>query len=96
MPKAAKEAKLELQTHLLRLTAGQQPLAGPIRFDYTFVRAIKRDHRKDGDGDNYEKWLWDSANGILFVDDKQIVEWHGRIVEDETARVELVVREALR
>ena len=91
MPKAAKEAKMELQTHLIRLTAGLPPMEGPVRFDYTFFRAIKRDNRKNGDGDNYEKWLWDSAIGILFVDDRQITKWSGEIDEAEVARVDLTL-----
>jgi Holliday junction resolvase RusA-like endonuclease len=93
VPKEARERRMELQTHFLRLTVGQKPLEGPIALEIGLFRAKKRDHRKDGDGDNYEKAILDAGNGVLWVDDRQVVDCHWFFDEDEEGRIELIVKE---
>ena len=94
MPKAAREARLELQTHLIRLTAGQPLLEGPLAVEIGFFRPKKRDRRKDGDLDNYLKGFLDAGNAVLWVDDRQIVDLHGFLDdESENGRVEVTVGE---
>jgi Holliday junction resolvase RusA-like endonuclease len=29
------------------------------------------------DGDNYEKLVWDGCKGVIWLDDKQVTDWHG-------------------
>ncbi len=93
VPKSAREARLELQAHMLRLTVGQKPLEGQIALEMGLFRPSKRDHRKDGDIDNYQKAVLDAGNGVLWVDDRQIVDLHAWFDEDEEGRVELTVGE---
>ena len=94
VPQEAREARLLFQGHLLRLNRAALPLEGPLAVEIGLFRPEKRDRRKDGDGDNYEKFIFDAANGIIWADDRQVVECHWRIVESEIGRVELSVREA--
>ena len=93
MPKEARQARLELQAHMIRLTAGQPLIEGPIALEIGLFRAKKRDHRKDGDIDNYQKAILDAGNAVLWVDDRQIVDLHAWFDEDEEPRVELTVGE---
>lgn len=100
LPKEAKEARLEFQTHLLRLTVGHKPLEGPIALEIGLFRPPKgrgtegASKRHLADGDNYEKFILDASNGILWVDDRQVVDCHWFIEEVESeGRVELVVGE---
>jgi len=61
------------------------PLEGPLSATLTFVFASKKKHRiyktTKPDCDNLAKGLLDSLNGLLYVDDNQIVsltvtKWH--------------------
>ncbi len=92
-PKEAKTRTAELQMHLIRLTAGQPLLTGPIAVEIGLLRAKKRDRRRDGDGDNYEKWILDACTGTLWADDRQVVDCHWWIDEADEGRVELTVGE---
>lgn len=97
LPREAKEARLEFQAHLLKLTVGQRPLEGEIAVIMGFFRPPKgagtqgRSKRHLADGDNYEKFVLDACNGILWVDDRQVVDCHWWFAEDELGRVELTV-----
>jgi len=93
VPKEARELRMELQTHFLRLTVGQKPLEGQIAIEMGLFRPIKRDHRKDGDLDNYMKAILDAGNGVLWVDDRQVVDLHGWFDEDDEPHIELKVGE---
>lgn len=74
------------------------PLKGPIRIEVIFKMPLpyrfNKAQREDAlqglivpvskpDGDNLEKALWDAMNGLLWVDDKQIADWHGRKIYSE-------------
>ena len=52
-----------------------------------------RDIRRDGDIDNYLKAILDSGNGVLWIDDAQVVDLHGWFDESVDPRVELVIGE---
>ena len=67
-------------------------LEGPLAVEMLFVLAAKRDRRKDGDADNLVKFVWDAANGTIWVDDRQVKKWSGEIVEEEVGRIEFSVR----
>ena len=126
VPKEARAARLEFQSHLVRLTAGQKALQGPLAVEIAFVQPprptkegactycarmyvdlpahMARKHpdhpaktpktrRKEGDGDNFEKFVLDACNGLIWEDDRQIVSCHWWFEEDLAPRVELTVGE---
>lgn len=51
----------------------------PFRGDCTVVAEIAGDRRSDLD--NRIKLLADALNGIIYLDDKQIVEWNARLIK---------------
>ncbi len=62
----------------------------PVKVTMHWYRSAKR-----GDLDNRTKIVADSLNGVLWVDDKQIVEWHlYRHDAPKHGRVELLVERA--
>src|SRR6056297_1291120 len=48
---------------------------------------------RDGDIDNYCKSILDSANKILFLDDRQVVELHANKIKSKDERVEIKIYE---
>jgi Holliday junction resolvase RusA-like endonuclease len=99
MPKEYQAHQMALQAHLQVATTGgwnehpahatPRPLLGPLAVTMRFVRPAVRDHRKDGDWDNYAKLVCDAANGILWKDDRQIVEAHVFVTEGQEGCIEL-------
>lgn len=66
----------------------KSPQAGPIGVVMQFYRP-----RKVGDLDNYIKVLFDSLNGIVWVDDSQIITLSANRHDDKTnPRVEIEIR----
>ncbi len=73
-----RDAAAELEFEI-RYQYSEKPLTGPLRVDVQayFVRAKSNKdihHIKRPDLDNLEKFIWDVCNGILWIDDCQIVE----------------------
>lgn len=52
-----------------------------------------RDLRKDGDGDNYEKFVLDACTSVLWVDDRQVISCSWELDEATTPGVWLTVQE---
>lgn len=76
-----------LKARLKRPTFGE---GVPLKVTLTWYRA-----RKSGDLDNRTKVAADALNGLVWVDDKQIVEWHlYRVDGQRPGRMELVVERA--
>jgi Holliday junction resolvase RusA-like endonuclease len=70
--------------------AGRAPLEGPVAVELRFYRRTA--HRADGD--NLEKSALDAMNGIVFLDDAQVVECHRyKALDRERPRVEVRVWE---
>ncbi len=66
-----------------------EPLCGTVAVEFTVFRP-----RRAGDLDNYQKVMFDALNGLLWNDDKQVVEIHGYLADDKNnPRVELLVYE---
>ena len=64
-----------------------EPLTGPVTLTVTWFRKIRR-----GDLDNRLKVLLDAMNGVLYVDDDQVVEIHAFRKDDRlNPRVEVEV-----
>lgn len=83
----------EVQAHLMLGTRGRPVILGPVSVTLRFVLSERRDRRKDGDLDNLCKLVLDSCNGVLWKDDRQVVELHAYCTEAERGRVELSVEE---
>lgn len=66
-----------------------KPLESDLEVKMVFY--VKGRH---GDGDNLSKSIWDSLNGIAWIDDRQIVKWSGEIVKDSNERTEIVIDNA--
>lgn len=79
--------KNKIKTYLLSL--GKKPRSGPLRVSIFFFMAIPKatskkkrkemiandiTHTKKPDLDNLVKFIFDNCNGILFNDDRQIIE----------------------
>lgn len=70
---------------LLKAAGITEPTSGEVRLRVCLYRPAKR-----GDLDNFLKILIDSLNGILYVDDAQVVEIHALRFEDKNnPRVEI-------
>jgi len=59
----------ELQAALLEARVMRAPVAGPIALGLEFWRSSRR----RCDLDNLVKGIWDAGNGVLWVDDSQII-----------------------
>jgi len=70
MRAAKAHARASLQA--AALAARWQPATGPVRLTLAFVRNRKPDAVPDGD--NLAKMVMDSGNGILWDDDRRVVE----------------------
>lgn len=92
-PAWLKAYREEVQAHIMLGTRGHVPYTGPLKVGMVFTRSEKRDRRKDGDFDNYEKLLADCCNGLVWKDDRQVREWTGRIIESERPCIWLQVRD---
>jgi Holliday junction resolvase RusA-like endonuclease len=99
------------QVHMAEAMAGREPLTGDLELRVRGVwecpRSMhrKRDPREAGwfqgrkDADNVAKAVQDAGNGVLWVDDRQVVrlvveKWRG--AQGEAPRVEIEVREVER
>jgi len=70
---AEDDARWWLRVGMNRIGAAV-PFAGPLAVDLTFIPA---DNRRV-DLDNLVKLIWDAANGVVWVDDCQVIDLHAR------------------
>ncbi len=74
-PERTKAAERAAQAQMMDAMLGQDPATTTLGLAVEFHCATKR----ATDGDNMLKLVTDAANGIVFADDSQIVEWYCRI-----------------
>ena len=81
-PKKTKDAETYIKKQVQRMYRGE-PLKGPLTFyAYFIIRPPKKPKSEMpisgniADTDNYVKLLLDALNGLLFDDDKQVVQIH--------------------
>lgn len=68
---------------------GARPVRGEIAVTATYYRPRRR-----GDIDGVQKALFDALNGVAWIDDEQIVDFHAKRREDKrNPRVEIEIRE---
>lgn len=75
LPKRSKKFHEDF-TLMLRAAFHEQPFTEPLCVDIHFFKPVKPTAKKYGDIDNLEKAVLDACNGILWLDDSQIVELH--------------------
>ncbi|MBQ7704489.1 MAG: RusA family crossover junction endodeoxyribonuclease [Selenomonadaceae bacterium] len=71
--KRSQQFRKDFQT-LLRAAFHGTPLSEPLSVTLHFYKPIKTTARTYGDIDNLVKAVFDACNGILWLDDRQIVE----------------------
>lgn len=109
-PKDTREEETRIRKHVSRYMDGKAPLEAPLKVDIVFYLPIPksyspRDHKqalaglllpaKRPDSDNYEKLLLDACNGLLYVDDGQIVDTHHRKLYSAEPRTEIALEEII-
>lgn len=72
-------ARYKLKVQMCARTAGVRKLAGDVVLSCWFYVADRR--RRDAD--NLQKIIQDALNGVAFIDDSQIREWHGAMDTDK-------------
>ena len=66
-----------------------EPLRGDVAVNFTVFRPARR-----GDLDNYTKIMFDALNGLVWLDDLQVIEIHSFREDDkENPRVDFLVYE---
>ncbi len=106
-PEKVKNFKKEL-SQLARLHYRDEPLDGALEIEVSFYRPVQKslskkerarrlsgEHRPivKPDLDNYIKSALDALNGILWTDDKHIVDLHAHKYYSDSPRIEITVRE---
>lgn len=96
----------QFRKDMSKLLMGKAVLyAEPLKLEVTFYRTIPKSYSKKRrdemhgtyiptkpDMDNLEKALYDSCNGVLWVDDSQIVDHHVRkIWTKDDSRIEMII-----
>lgn len=76
LPKRSQDFRENLQWLLLNETKIGKPFKKPLKVELHFYKPLKTTVRKYGDIDNLVKAVLDACNGILWLDDSQIVELH--------------------
>lgn len=76
LPKRSVDFRENLQWLLLNETKFLKPYAGALKVTLHFYKPLKTTAQKYGDIDNLAKAVLDACNGILWLDDSQIVELH--------------------
>ena len=77
LPKSSKEFREQFQWLLLNEKKFLKPYTKPLKITMHFYKPVKATSKtRYGDIDNLAKAVLDACNGILFIDDSQIVEMH--------------------
>ena len=91
LPKSSIEFREKLQW-ILRSAYSGKPLENSLSVTLHFYKPTKITAKNYGDVDNLAKAVLDAANGILWLDDSQIVELHG-YKHKGTGKIEIEVLE---
>ncbi len=91
-PERTRSAERAITTLVQSELKGAAPYEGPVGVAFEFFCATKR----RTDGDNLMKLVLDAINGVVFLDDSQVLEYYCRIhrgVGKANARTEVLVYE---
>ena len=73
-----------------RAMNGRAPLTGAIKISVTVYRQREPSSLPFGDADNHLKAVLDALNGVCYVDDRQVVEAHVKLLKGKS-RVEVTL-----
>lgn len=90
-PARMTEYKRKVQLAARVAMEGKQPLSAALSCRLRFFRKFKTTSRRFGDCDNLAKAVLDACNGIVFLDDAQIVSLTTEKIQSEKPRVEMEV-----
>lgn len=90
LPKRSREYRCRLAEAAVEALSGHEPLTGELSCRIEIYRKYKRTARTYGDVDNHIKAALDGMQGIIFADDKQVVEISA-VKHTDKARPRLVV-----
>lgn len=76
LPPRSKQFKEELSAIALREMKNEEPIKGLIKVTLKFSKRGTVGSRRYGDLDNHVKAVMDALNGVVWVDDAQVVEMH--------------------
>lgn len=100
VPKETAAAETAIGWEARAAMGALSPFAGPVKVVFTAYLprpkgvapgSVHPIRQGDGDGDNFQKALWDGLNGVAFADDRQVVEWGGRKVYSAEPRLHVLV-----
>jgi Holliday junction resolvase RusA-like endonuclease len=101
-PKKTREAEADLRSQVIaQLPEEFKPLQTPLEILVKAYRMRPKSAKKNQwwvvtrpDADNYLKTVMDGLNGIVYIDDSQIVMAHvSKLYTTEQPRVEIVIKE---
>lgn len=72
-PKRNREYREVVQAAAVEVMSGREPMTGAVDVTIRLYRKFKPTARNYGDCDNHAKAILDGLNGIVFVDDAQVV-----------------------
>ena len=108
-PKATTDWEQLVRQAAVKAMGSSEPLAGAVRLSIRFWLPIpaswskkrteaakqgKEHHVKKPDVDNFAKAVMDACNGVLYLDDSQVVDLHTSKNYSDWARVEITMFEA--
>ena len=71
--------------------SGSNPITGNVSIEVVFRRKFKVATRRYGDIDNLMKGVMDALNGIVFVDDAQVIKLTARKIQSEKVGMEICI-----
>lgn len=86
-PTKTAEFEEMVAAHAKRERPRDWSLDGEFRVDVV----IRYSGKRRADGDNVQKAVWDGLNGVLYNDDRQVLQWTG-VVEVDCGEDNLVVK----
>lgn len=93
LPKEYQADKEFIRAAAASAMVGKNPLAGSVAADIIFRRKFKPSSRRFGDADNLLKTVLDSCNGVIYVDDAQVISVRACKVQSEIAGVDVTFSE---
>jgi Holliday junction resolvase RusA-like endonuclease len=71
---------------------GLQPYSCPVEVTLRLWRKYKNTSRRYGDCDNHLKSIMDALNGVVYLDDAQIISASVKKIQSTTPKVEVEIR----
>lgn len=93
-PKVITEYKAQIAQAAQSAMKDKEPMTGAISMSIKLYRKYKSTSRRFGDFDNHGKAVCDALNGVVYLDDSQIVKCTvEKYTDKENPRVEVQIEE---